>query len=256
MVNPNFNLGAIRFVDAIPSSVPPGDWPQLWEVKHRAFSKALAGTRSQEEIDFFVGTPQHFDEVSHRPQGRLEGGSLNANQGYFRPRIVIAYDKDKPVGFINTADNVSGDSLEIRSKKMQGRLKRYRTAIEAAVDPEYQGRGIGVALALGWLMTADHLQTGTAYTFPEELPEADKLVQKLGGKSMGEPSPKKRFGEATAPVLQEGYKLITARWAARKLLLNPYGARVLHTIKRDLYRPKTYSGLRPDIIPDQINDQW
>lgn len=246
---PNIDLEGIRFAHYDPIDLPEELWEPLQQVRTDAWTEVFTD-RTPEEMSTFLGSVVSFREASIDPNV-LVGKKFNDNQEYRWMDILVAFDGDEPVGYVKTADNVSGETQEIREAKWNTTIRRYRTGVELVVHPDAQHRGIALTLSYGGLMTALWGQVATVYEHPRENPVAERNVRRMGGKIMGT-SPRHDFGEDADPVVLAGYKLapgVPERLPA-KLWLTParavgYGLLLRYPELRKALRPHKYDLRRP-----------
>lgn len=181
----NFDLKGIQLEARHPLDVNKSFWPILQQNALLAFTDSLvlpkitttedgayaevrAPVRTQEEVGFFVKIrqPQYYRDTRRNPN-LLVGKEFNADQSFSRPSLIIARDGGDIVGHLYVADNVSGATEKIREQKRNGRLHKHRFIREVVVRPEYQHRGIALAMAHLALKGAMFGQPASAYAYPE-----------------------------------------------------------------------------------------
>jgi GNAT superfamily N-acetyltransferase len=196
---PNFELEGITFRKDRANKIDQPTWRQIQGVERKAFSAGLG--RPQADIDHLLDwySPQRYGEERTKPMVAVERGRLRKNQLITKPRVVVAYDEDRPVGYTYVANNTSGSSNWERHEKMWVPGKHYAWVREIAVDPEYQHRGI--ALAMGYLAVEKvrPTQPVTAYIW-EENADLLALANYLGLNETGRSENEYPFGPGSRPV--------------------------------------------------------
>lgn len=149
---PHFSLEGLTFRHTKASKIFQPEWRDIQELERKAFSAAL--DRPQIDIDHLLDwySPQKYSEDRTAPMTAIDRGRLRSNQLITKPRAVLAYDGQKPIGYLGHAKNTSNiyteTDLELRLKMWSGK-GRYVWMREIAVLPDYQHRGI--ALTMGYL---------------------------------------------------------------------------------------------------------
>lgn len=178
-----------------------GEWRGLQGLSRIAFSRGLRN-RSREEIDALVGwnEPDRYYESHIDPNSEV-GRRFNSSQIYFNPKVAVATEDGEPIGFIYSANNVSGrHKAEIATKRLFV-AKRYLWLREVVVRPDKQGRGIAKAMGRTLLKAADEDQPVSTYVWPEEIPHIQEKLAGLGFAPTGD-SPVKPFGPSGDTVRQ------------------------------------------------------
>lgn len=160
--------------------VAPGTWGEIQDVLHGAWDETI--NRDSAEIRHLIsGGSRNCDFIeSHINPNTRVGSGLYANQLFTRPRVAIAAEKGKIVGYAYTASNVSGggspegshnESLSakvVRQAKRMSVIKNYVWVREVAVLPEFQGQGIAKLMGKTLLEKSYGIQPVSAYVWPEE----------------------------------------------------------------------------------------
>jgi GNAT superfamily N-acetyltransferase len=155
------------------------EWRHLQAISRDGFSATL--DRPQDKIDALVEWNDFADYYeSHVDPNYAVGKSYNPNQSYSKPRVAIATDGSKVVGFAYSAHNVSGTTERERTLKRLSVVKNYLWLREVAVASGYQGQGIARELGKALLNDAIPLQPPTAYVWPGEIPFLQGSLEKLG----------------------------------------------------------------------------
>lgn len=160
-------MADVELLDA--AEVSREDWASLQGIQRTALGEALSGHRSETEIDALVGIgdPARF-AASHINPNTEVGRRFNDDQSYSRPRVAIAFDDDRMIGFAYAANNVSGPTERDRNLKRLSQIKNYFWLREIAVHPDHQGQGIARQLGAALLRKANILQPISAYIWPDE----------------------------------------------------------------------------------------
>lgn len=148
----HFDVEGLTFRHTRANKLSQPEWRDIQELERKAFSAAL--DRPQIDIDHLLDwySPQKYSEDRTVPMKAIGRGRLQSNQLITKPRAVLAYDGQKPIGYLGHAKNTSNTytetDLELRLKMWSGN-GRYVWMREIAVHPDYQHRGI--ALTMGYL---------------------------------------------------------------------------------------------------------
>lgn len=156
---------------------------ECYELGTQAFGAEYS--RPAAEIAYMLGDRATFGARLADPSLKMVAGQANPNQLFGRPTLSVAFsdfgNKDgRIVGFASSADNVSGESDLSRRMKQKSRVKNCRWLSSIAVEPDYQGRGIGTLLSLSALAQAHRLQPATGYAWPEESAAGKQLLLSMG----------------------------------------------------------------------------
>ena len=183
-----------------PDEVPVDDWDNLQIVFRDSFQHALPH-RTIAEID----TLSRWDDpaafiASREYPNRQVGEVFNPLQEFLKPRIAIARADEEIVGYGYAADNISGDPVARRVKRLIDQ-KRYFWLREIVVHPEVQGEGIARDIARTLLADARSKQRPTAYIWPDEIDSMGPRLVGLGFEATGQQMVNV-FGEGSAPVRQ------------------------------------------------------
>jgi len=174
----NVNLGGISFEvvnPANPAELSDGRCLEMARLSLAAFTHNEDQLpehcrHTTEQVAYFLGIEDmpEYIAAQRNPQ-LLVGVKYGAEQRLWRPRTALAVEteSDRLVGFASTADNVSGSEAAQRVKSAW-LPKRHRTLRMIAVEPEFQGRGVGHALALLSWETAIPGQPASAYALMNE----------------------------------------------------------------------------------------
>lgn len=197
-------------------------WARLRDIAVRAFSDSLQDTRNPEEVEALLGgdTATYID--SRRDPASLIGSVWHGNMDIHGSRLLVAYDEPdncRPVGYLLSANNVSGETRLSRSLKRLSVVKNYHWIREVVVDPPYQRRGIGMQLLYDSFagLTALPWQPGSAYAWPEENPQADSFLRKAGFERGPDEELAGVFGEGSEPVRQARYQAKSAAAVCRHI---------------------------------------
>lgn len=185
-----------------PNALDRNDWRTLQAVQHEAISHAM--DRSQAEVDALLACdePEAYYQ-SHIDPNYNVGGRYYANQDFFKPRVAVAVDKDRFVGFAYAANNVSGATKRERLIKRFTVAHNYLWLREFAVLPDYQNHGIARFFGRKLLKDANPSQPVTAYPWPDEEPLAQGILERHGFKATRDGEQEVlAFGEGSAPVRQ------------------------------------------------------
>lgn len=189
----------IRFFNAVDLSRE--DWQELQGISSDYHGEALL-YRSEEEVRELL----NLDDLdayyaSHVDPNSKVGNPYNPNQAYTKPRVAVAVDGGKPVGFAESANNVSGPNSLIRAAKRLSVVRNYLSMSGAIIDPKYRGKHEDIADALygKLLKAADPLQPPTTYVWPDEMESSEEPWKKLGFERTDEQQ-YFAFGEDSAPV--------------------------------------------------------
>lgn len=250
-----FNLSGIQLEARHPYDVNAIVWPILQRNARAAFSDSLLGEsnhsdlstvietshqRSQTEIDHFVKLHDtaRYRDTRRNPQ-LLVGNEFADNQSFSRPSLITAQAEGRIVGHLYVADNVSGETEKIQAKKRLLRTRNYRFIREAVVIPEFQHRGIVLAMAHLALKGAQIGQPFSAYAWPLENNEVSGLLS-LPGITRTNMGPVQPFGppEISAPAEQHRYQHRSARRLGRQIAALPGFKAAL----KDIRPPRVWNG--------------
>ncbi len=194
---------SIEVTLASASTVSPAVWGQLQMVALDGFGESFPG-RSREEIEALAGwnDPDRF-ATSHINPNTEVGRRYNPNQTYYDPMLAIAEADGVVAGFAYTAHNVSGPNEAVRRAKSVFPSKRYLWLREAVVHPDFQHRGVAVALGSALLSAAgvNKNQPVSTYIWPDEMPSLQPRLTRLGFRAQDE-TRVAIFGEGSEPVRQ------------------------------------------------------
>lgn len=155
------------------------DWYELQGVKRRALKTTL--NRTPEELDALVHTDdvERFAAIRSNPNSEV-GRSFNAGQVYDHPRVAVATDGNKVLGFATAAHNRSGaTSAELRKKRLTV-VRNYLWLHEVAVIPDAQKQGVGTALAMALIKQTIPFRRVSAFIYPEEMPFLQPKLEEYG----------------------------------------------------------------------------
>lgn len=166
-------------------SISTSEWLDLQTLQHEAFSQTL--DRSEAEVDVLVGRddPAGFVRSHQNPNAEV-GGRFYANQAYTRPRVAVATDANKLVGFAYSAHNVSGSNLVVRQAKRMALKKNYLWLREVAVSPEHTRQGVAKDLGRTILSDGFPQQPVSAYIWPDEIDFLQGTLERIGFVNTGE----------------------------------------------------------------------
>jgi len=202
--------------------VPPAWWAGGRDVIREAFGATMKSI-GQEAIDEFVGSPHDFQRVHRDPNILTEEGRVRP-QLFSRPLMAAAFhwpggdEMPKVVGVALSTDGVSGQTKEIRQRKSYIPFSRYRWLEKIAVNPDFQGRGIGSVLAMLSFRQAWPLQPASAYTWPAESDDGARFLESIGLIRQAGTTAERPFGEAYGDVEQVWYRARSARSVAHNIL--------------------------------------
>lgn len=181
-----------------PHELDAYEWRQMQSIYRDATMAVL--DRPQEDIDAYVDwdDPERF-YLSHVDPNSEVGKRYHGNQSFSHPKIAIAYYVGEPVGFLYSANNVSGETPDIRRQKELSVAKNYRWLREVVVAPWMQHHGVAAQLGRKALRHANPLQPVSTYIYPEFLPFLPGKLEMLGFKRTGEQSVH-AFGEDNEAV--------------------------------------------------------
>lgn len=176
------------------------EWRQMQTIARDGMTVLLQDTVPQEAIDAYVGwdDPEGFC-LSHLDPNSEVGKHFAADQSFSHPTIAIATHLDKPVGFMYSANNVSGATEEIRRRKQLSVVKNYRWIREVAVAPGAQQRGIAYHLGRSTLLHTLPIQPVSTYIYPSVVPFLQEKLE-LFGFHETDVKPVYAFGEDRDPV--------------------------------------------------------
>lgn len=243
---PRFNLENVQLEAKHPLDVSSSLWPVLQRNARAAFAGQFCvseehspedlllsalpsdaprlsvqgpNQRSLSEIDYFVkfdDLPRYRDTL-RKPQ-LLVGNELAADQSISRPSLIIARLEGQAVGHLYVADNVSGATERTQPQKWCLIFKNDRWIREVVVLPEFQHRGIGLAMSRLALKSAMVGQPFSTYAWPLENPEVANMLDLPGvvATSMGQVQP---FGppDKSLPAEQSRYHHRNARRLSRRI---------------------------------------
>lgn len=194
-------IADIQFLSYSPENLDVDQWTQVQKIGRRAFRAALPEAIDDIAIDTFMGTYDQERWIDTRlDPNKLVGNGNLSDQAYADPQIVIAYEGTDPIGYIYTANNVSGKPF-MRSVKRHFPSKNYAWFREIAVEPDVWGNNIGEGLALTALEAHLSTQNATAYVWKNRLPAMYQALtdkKRFGFKETGVHEGEKPFGP-TAP---------------------------------------------------------
>jgi len=199
-----------------PRNLDQEDWRQLQTMARAAFGQAL--DRTPDEIDALIewDDPGRYYR-SHRDPNYEVGHRFNGDQSFSNQRVAIAMELNEPVGFAYSANNVSGETEEIRAHKRLSIVKNYLWLREFVVTPGYdlQRKGIATQMGRRLLWHAIPIQPVSAYIWPDEIPFIQDRLEALGFEQTGE-EPIKIYGEDSEPVKQVRMQARTAWGVLRR----------------------------------------
>lgn len=183
-----------------PTDLTRREWRELQSISRESFGRELK--RSQTEIDTFTAwhDPEQY-YAGHVNPNSLVGTKLSGNQEYSDPRVAVATEGEKLIGFASAANNVSGKTKLERDLKMAGTKKKYLWLSELAVHPDYQRQRVGTQLGKLLLESGQPKQPATAYVWPDEITYMTRFLERLSFEG-SDPEPVDVFGSETAPVHQ------------------------------------------------------
>lgn len=172
-----------------PSELSKEQWRDIQTMQRDAYSSGTLRRRPQEEIDYIVQYDD-FDRfyASHLDPNTEVGNRFNPNQSYTHPKVAVATEGDRYVGFAYSAHNVSGRSKAVRLVKQLSIVKDYLWIREIAISPEMQNKRSGIAQRLGSVLLANAFerQPVSAYIWPSEIPFLPVNLEELGFEKTGE----------------------------------------------------------------------
>jgi len=216
-------------------------WHRLREVQREGFAAVLPDDDflNAERKAFLLTGGDDLDGfiASHRDPNVEVGGRFNANQEYHNPRLTVAVDRRRhqAIGYMYSAFNVSGggppqgphiESLKARGLRFGKRVSIHWNILwlrEVAVDPDYQGRGVATQLA--WHHLHERLWSSLpghrvrAYTYPEQIPFLQPVLESRGFEQKGDAVPKSLFGDDQNPVMVTAMEAPSIARVCRNLLL-------------------------------------
>lgn len=210
------------------SDLDQDEWRQLQGIERDAFAHAL--DRSRDDIDALVEWDNSdLFYKSHIDPNSEVGKRYNFNNLYTKPKVAIATEDNKPIGFAYSAHNVWGggspegpqnDSFQaktIRQGKRLSVIKNYLWLREIAVQPEYQRQGVAKKLGQTLLKDAINLQPIAAYAWPDaDNGFMQNKLEQLRFFATGEQQVNV-FGEASEPVRQVRMQASSVRAALKQL---------------------------------------
>lgn len=182
---------SVELVD--PHELDREGWRQMQGIYRDGLSAVL--DRPQSDIDAYVGwdDPESF-YLSHLDPNIEVGKRYNGGQSFSRPRVAIAMDLGEPVGFMYSANNVSGESDAERQRKQLSVVKNYRWIREVAVTPRLQRHGVAKMLGKKTLLHSIPIQPVSTYIYPELLPHLQEYLEAVGFHETGD-RPAQVFGD-------------------------------------------------------------
>lgn len=190
------------------------EWRELQTVARDAFGASL--DRPQAEIDELVAWHDHdLFYATHVDPNLQVGGRYTDNQSFSKPRVAVATNGGKPIGFAYSAHNVSGPTELARFGRRLSVVKNYLWIRNVCVLPgqsEEVTRDLGAAL----LRDAIPFQPVTAYIWPGENDTLQPRLEKLGFTATGT-EPVKVFGKDSDPIDQVRMQARTAAGVLKKL---------------------------------------
>lgn len=168
---------SVELVD--PHTLDRDEWRQMQGLYRDGLAAVL--DRPQEEIDTYVG----WDDaegfyLSHLDPNSEVGRRYNDNQSFSRPWVAIARHGGEPVGFMYSANNVSGATEQERHRKQLSVVKKYRWIREVAVAPWMQRHGLAKQLGQHTLLHSIPLQPVSTYIYPDVLPRLQETLEAFG----------------------------------------------------------------------------
>src|SRR4051812_17282620 len=113
----NFDVTGLQFRVTDPSALKLSEWEQVQEMAFDAFRYDLTD-RPRADVEYFLGInwddPSHFANIRINPELAIERGRLRGGQLFANPSLVLAYEKNRPVGYMHIADNTSGTTSNQR----------------------------------------------------------------------------------------------------------------------------------------------
>lgn len=181
-----------------PHEIDRVGWRQMQELYRDGLAAVL--DRPQDEIDAYVGwdDPERF-YLSHLDPNAEVGKRYNGGQSFSRPRVAIAMHLGEPVGFMYSANNVSGETDAERHRKQLTVVHNYRWIREVAVAPRMQRRGVAKILGRKTLAHTVPIQPVSTYIYPELIPHLQEYLEAVGFSETGDQTVH-AFGEDRDPV--------------------------------------------------------
>lgn len=155
------------------------EWRELQVIQREGFMSVVQ--RSREEVDYLVDwdDPDRY-RTAHADANTEVGRRFRPNQEFNEPRVAVATEDNQLIGYMYTANNVSGDSKVTRAAKRLSVVKNYLWIREVAVHPDFQRQGVARDLGRSLLETAIGRQPVTAYIWPKEISFLQNTLEKLG----------------------------------------------------------------------------
>lgn len=182
------------------------DWRRIQTVARHALLDL--SVRPDAEIDHFL----HWDDPNRYMTGHIfpnteVGKRYREGNKYWGAKVAVATIEDIIVGFVYSAQNVSGSNWLERSLKRHkpNPSNRYLWLGGAAVMPAYQRNGIGTDLLVATLKEAEPDQPVTTYTVPSESPDLTAKLREVGFTNIGVTSVRP-YGLDSRPVWQAGLR--------------------------------------------------
>ncbi len=176
---------SVELVD--PHDLDRYEWRQLQMLYRDSVAATL--DRPQDDIDAYVewDDPEGF-YLSHLDPNIEVGKRYNGKQSFSRPRVAIATAAREPVGFMYSANNVSGETEAERHRKQLSVVKNYRWIREVAVAPWIQRHGVAKQLGRHTLLHTVPFQPVSTYIFPDQMPFIQAGLESLGFWETGDQS--------------------------------------------------------------------
>ena len=194
-----------------PNEIGPEGWREI-QVLEREALKELFPNVPHDTIGEFVklGDPQAYIRSHTHPNSKV-GAGFRSGQVFDTPKVAVAYDDDKPVGFVYGAGNVSGPNAAVRFAKRLTTPNHYFNIRTAVVSPEYRRQEVATAMAKYWLGPVNPDRPVSAVIWPGLMPWWQTALERHGFEAVGPPFDVKMFsGEAPSDLDVVPHQLMKA----------------------------------------------
>lgn len=187
---------SVELVD--PHELDREGWRQMQGIYRDGLTAVL--DRPQADIDEYVGwnDPEGF-YLSHFDPNIEIGKRYNGGQAFSHPKVAIAMEAGEPVGFMYSANNVSGETDAERQRKQLTVIKNYKWIREVAVAPWIQRHGVARMLGRKTLSHALPVQPVSTYIYPDLIPHLQEVLEAYGFAETGDQTVQ-AFGEDRNPI--------------------------------------------------------
>jgi GNAT superfamily N-acetyltransferase len=237
------NVSGLNFEMGPPDAFGRWEWMDILKLEREAFGAALP-ERSSAEIDHMLGvikvdpddatSPTRYLPSRLDPGLDVETGEQKPRQQFSAPLVLVALDRDTPVGYMYSANNTSGNFL-VASLKAFTASRNYIWVRELAVSPLHQGRGLAKVMGSVSLGMRNQAQPVAAYVRDEanQLEVAKKGLEAVGFSETGR-EPKQVYGSNRFGVMQIRFAAPSAGLVRAKIAESPSAIQAITRIEESL----------------------